>query len=790
MLDDLKFALRRLKNAPGFACVAILTLALAIGATTAIFSIADAVLFRPLPYADVDQLDALMMRDRVSGRFGALVSYEYIEALQDNARAIGISEVGLIDENGSIPMATPEGIVDVRTISVTPAYLRVLGARPYRGRNFVNDDAPGRTAMLTYDAWRDRFGGNAAIVGHPLTIGMSTFDIVGILPPKMMMPMIFGTSGDRPVLMIAAASPPRGEKGGTFYPVVRRDDGLSREQAQSRIDTVTQPISAKDPRTVNVGPALQEMRSVMFPVGRPIMKWMFAASALVLLLGCANLGNMLLARSLRYQRETGLTLALGASRARVLRPILFESVIIGVAGAAIALIVTAAAFDALLKQVPVGATGPATVGVDLRVALLALAAGLAAGVLFAIVPAWRASRADVQALLLSRGGGGQPRGRFGRPMVAVQVALAVTLVFGAAVTSRAFIDVLRVPLGFDDTNVARLQVPSKGLRGQALQDYFARVIHTIESRGDVVAAGAGTRPPLSGTAPDEGVRVPGQDGLAAGINHVLPGFLESMDVKAVRGRLLSWTDVASDPNAAVVSEEAARSLFPGQDPIGRTFDNGRGREFHVVGVVPDVRFSLGSTFRDAPSTYVIPGDSARRFVVFVRLRSKSDVSLAAIRSDLAPLSGGLPAIATWWSDAISGISAYKNPRFQTIVLGAFAFLALGLTALGIFGVVAFLVASRTREMGVRLAIGATPASVVALVVRQSLLPVGAGVVGGVVAATLLGKLAEAQLFQVKTHDSKTLALSAITVLVAALAAAYWPARRAGRVNPITALRAE
>jgi putative ABC transport system permease protein len=342
-------------------------------------------------------------------------------------------------------------------MAATPNYLDILGARPHRGRFFTPEDARegGRAAILSYESWKKRFGGREDIVGRPLVVGAKTFDVIGILPPKLMLPAFFGT---KPEIVTATAPPARGEKGGSFYPIVRRNPGLAREQVQPRIDAVTQAISARNPRTVNVGPSLQEVRSVMFPVGRPIMKWLFAASSLVLLIGCANLANMLLARSHRNQRATGLAIALGATRMRVIRPLLFESAIIGVAGAAIALVVTSIAFDALLKQVPRGAYGPAPVGVDLRVSLMALGAGLLAGVLFAAVPAWRSSRRDVQALLQNRRAIGRGRSRFGSPMVAVQVALAVMLIFGAAVTTRAFVTVLQIPLGFDDRNVIRLSV--------------------------------------------------------------------------------------------------------------------------------------------------------------------------------------------------------------------------------------------------------------------------------------------------------------------------------------------
>lgn len=788
MFEDLKFAWRRLRSAPGFASVAILTLALAIGANVAIFSIADAVLFRPLPYADAGQVDVLLMRDRSTGQQFTNVSLEYLEALRDNAAALGISDSGLLEQAASVVAAGPDGPESVPVMAATPNYLEILGVRPYRGRLFAAEDARegGRAALLSYEAWQKRFAGREDIVGRPLVFGAKTFDLIGILPPKLMLPAIFGT---KPEIVTATAPPARGEKGGSFYPIVRRNAGLTREQVQPRIDAVTQAISNRNPRTVNAGPSLQEVRSVMFPVGRPIMKWLFAASSFVLLIGCANLANMLLARSHRNQRAIGIAIALGATRMRVIRPLLFESAIIGVAGAGIALVVTSIAFDTLLKQVPRGAYGPAPVGVDLRVSLIALSTGLLAGLLFAAVPAWRSFRRDVQALLQRRLSNGRAGGRFGRPMVVVQVALAVMLIFGAAVTTRAFVAVLQIPLGFDDRNVIRLGVSGNGLRGAALQEHYAGIVQKLSERTDIASAGATGRVPLGGSAPDEGVRLPGSESMAAGIVHTLPGMFETLGVGAVRGRLLTPDDLRNDPDAAVVSEGAARVLFPGRDPIGQRFDNGRGRSFHVIGVVPDIKYSLGPR-PDQPSTYAFPGAATRQLTIFARARSRDEATIAGIKRDIGAITPGVPVSATWWSESISGIADYKNPRFQTIVLGSFAVLALGLTALGIFGVVAFLVAMRTREMGVRLAIGARPSSLVALVVRQSTLPVLFGIAAGVVATKYLAKLAEAQLFAVKTDDPTVLAGAAIVVYLAAVIAAYLPARQAARVDPVIVLRAE
>lgn len=790
MLDDLKFAWRRLWNAPGFSGMAVLTLALAIGANTAIFSIADAVLFRPLPYQDADQLHVMRMMDRKTSQRFTLVSFDFLRAVNGiHAQGGGLSEVGLLDSAPSVLVSGRDGTESVTMLAATTNYFQVLGVRAARGRVFDASDEGGvaRTAVLSWTAWRQRFGGDEHVVGRAVTLGDKTFDIVGVLPQGLMFPTVFGT---RPELVVVTAWPAVGEQGGAFLPVIRRDPGVTREIAQARIDAAT-ALSASDPRMTNVGPVLEDMRAVLYPTGRPIMRWLLTASALVWLIGCANLANMLLARSQRRERETALRAALGASRLRLLRPILFESVIIGLAGAALAVVVTAAVFDALLRQVPRVAYGNAPVGVDARVIAITIAMGLVGGLFFSVVPAWRSSRLDVQTLMQARHvRGGKRSGRFGRPMVALQVAVAIVLVFGAVLTGRAFMSVLRVPLGFDSDNVATVSVWPRDVKGAALQDAYVRAIEVLSRRQNVVAAGAAGSMPFSAQAPDESVKALASGVRPAGIVHVLPGYFEAIDVPITRGRSLTWDDVRGGGGAAVVSEAAARAMFADREPLGAIFENSRGRQFTVVGVASNVQRSLPVAARDLAVAYVIPNDSTRSLTLVLRARQRQDVLLSDIKRDIAALAPGAPITVEWWSDQIRAVTAYRNPRFQTIVLGSLAVLALGLTALGIFGVVAFLVATRTREMGVRLAIGATPQSLVAMMVRQSLGPVVVGAILGVFATRALSQFAESQLFEVKAHDPITLAAAVVTVAIAALLAAYLPARQASRVDPIVVLRAE
>ena len=370
-------------------------------------------------------------------------------------------------------------------------------------------------------------------------------------------------------------------------------------------------------------------------------------------------------------------------------------------------------------------------------------------------------------------------------MLVLQVAFAIVLVFGAAIATRAFVGVLRQPLGFQIDNVAAINVSLP--RGTTdVAGFYRRILDIVTRRPDVIAAGATGSAPLSGAAHWGSVKRPGSDERAAGSMHVLPGYFEAVGVDAVRGRTLTWDDAGS--GGVVVSESAARILFPNVEPLGQTIDSGEGVIWRVVGVVRDVRMTVERDL--GPTVYAIPTGRSTGMTIFAKFRGREEAVLADIRQDVGAELAGSSVSTAWWSDRVAELTAYKNPRFQTIVLTSFAAVALALTALGVFGVVAFLVASRTREMGIRAAIGATGASLVALIVRQTMWPVAIGLGVGLVTTRWIGKLAEAQLFKVETNDPVTLALAGLAVVLAAALAAYIPARRAARVDPLIVLRAE
>lgn len=784
MLDDLKFALKRLRHSPGFVIVAVLTLAVVVGANTAILSVADAVLFRPLPFKDPDRVFLMLVMDTKTGRKYTNVSNRFVDAI--NAGHPDLGEIGMFENGPRIVAETAGGFEVVPTLAISANLLSVLGVPPSLGRVFSNSDTPGRAVMVTDRSWRNRFGGDVGVVGRTVSFGAQSFDVIGVLPPGFTFGAVSSFAG-RPEIVTLVAPKPAGAPGGTFHPVVRLEPGVTQAQAQAQMDAVIQPARQATPALAGQLPVLEDVRSTIYPVGRGVMRFLLAAAALVLLLGCANLANMLLARGRRLERDTAVRSALGAGTLRVVRPLLIEAILVGVSSSALALVVTSVAFDVLLRQVPRAAYGGALVGVDLRVVAIGLALGLSGGLLFAVVPAFRATRLDALELLQGRHRGSRSQWRIGRPMIAVQVAIAVILVFGAAIASRSFVAVLRTPMGFDPENVVRVAVPPP----RAVTDiagYYRQALEIITARPDVIAAGTTGMAPLDGNGGWSGITRPGTKESIATVVHTMPGYFEAIGVRPSTGRTLQWSD--GPTGGAVVTEDAARALFGDTVPLGQSIDAGMEGTLRVVGVIPAPRYRLDAVPEPASHVHIIPRGRTGGTSIFVKVRSHSDETLRGIRQSLAQIFPGAPVTTTWWSDGIASIGAIRDPRFQALVLGSFATIAIGLTGLGIFGIVSFLVASRTREMGIRLAVGAKPAALVTMMVRQSIVPVAIGLAAGLFSAKYAARWAESRFVKLDTSDPWPLVIAGGVVIAATLIAAYAPARRAARVDPTIVLRAE
>jgi putative ABC transport system permease protein len=780
--QDLRFALRMLRRNLGFTLVATLVVAVSIGANTAIFSVADAVLFKPLPYAEPDRVFILQMLDRKSGSRFTQVPFAHVQVLNEHHRGLG--DVGMAGSGRGVRVEGPEGVENVSSAGVTPAYFDVLGTRAAAGRLFSSHDPldSGRTAVLAYSTWQQRFGGDRQIIGRSVALGSRTFDIIGVLPRGFVFPSLFAGSPE----VVTLLEPPKpGAPGGVFHPIVRLEPGVSREQAQAEIEALV--LQSPGNQSSDSVPILADIRSVIYPTGRRIMGFLLAASVFVLLVGCAHLANMFLVQTKAGEQEIGMRLALGAGPLRLIRPVVFQALMISVAGAVLAVLATAASFDFLLTQVPPAAYRTAPVGMSLRVVAYALLLGVAASLVFSVAPAWRLAGFDALALIQRRVRQDGAHRKIGGPMIATQVTLAIVLVFGAAVAVRALISVLNTPLGFTSDNVATADVFPERPDPLARQEFYVQVIQALERRADIVSAGAAGSPPLGGYTAFSSVET-ANSATRIGTFHVLPGFFETVNIPLIRGRLPDWNDVREGGRAAVIGKSAAGLLYPDQDPIGKTVTQRGGRQFTIVGLVADARQSMDRA--ETPAVYVIPGEDIRPLTLFVRMRDTSDAALTSIKKEINAHSPGGPVRVVRWGESIRALSAYRNPRFQSLVLGAFATLALGLTALSTFSVVSFLVAMRTREFGIRSTLGAPPSSLVGLATRQTLLPVACGILLGMVMIWWTGQLVKSQLGDVDTKDPATLILVIATVATAAVVAAYVPARRATKVDPMVALRHE
>jgi predicted permease len=528
---------------------------------------------------------------------------------------------------------------------------------------------------------------------------------------------------------------------------------------------------------------LEEVRSVLFPTGRQAIALLLGSAALVLLIGCANLSNVLIAQTRSRERDLAVRAALGASYLRLIRPILLETMMVGVAASAVALAAIHFLSGVLLRQVPPSAYGRAFVGFDIRVVAFAVLLSLAAGLLLAVLPAARLWRLDVQAIIRRTSARAAQARAFGRPFLVVQVAIAVVLLAGAWTATRTLIGVLNEPLGFDATDVLVVQVDPAVKEG-GLPAFYEAAIRSVSQLGYVTAAGAGSQLPHDTLAAREAAAT-SVNGL--GWRDVLPGYMEALRMRLREGRLPVEADKDGDLETAVLSESAARVMFPARSAVGETVEVSAGRTARIVGVVQD-EVSGDVTGRAA---YIVWRGGNSLLKIVVRTHRQENQMAAEIRRKIAELvPSNSPVTVRWMGASLDGLDTYRGPRFQTLVLGAFSVLAIALTAIGVFAVVAGLVVARTRELGVRLALGADSDALVRLILWEAIRPVSIGVVLGVCGVVWAASLPLVQSAGMEPSRLETLLLAGCVVALVGIFAAYLPTRRIARLDPVTVLRAE
>jgi len=815
--QDTRYALRGMGRQPGFVAVVVLTLALGIGATTAIFSLVDAVLLRPLPYRNAATLVSVWNRWSGVAEAG-LSDPEYLD-YAERSRTLMIAAVATASMNVAGGSGDPERLGGAL---VTANTFGVLAVQPAVGRTFVSDEDPRgapAVALISDRLWRRRFAANPAIIGREMTIDGTVCEIIGVLGPDFLLPAEFGSDVAvdivRPLLLDRAAA--RTRRGGHYLQgFARLRPGATTRSAAAEMDGINAQLLREYPdqyKMPGFGITVVDLRDDLLGPSRPVLLVLAGAVALVLLLACANVANLMLARGESRRRELALRTALGASRFRIIRQVLTESCMLATFGAAAGLAVAAWCQQLVLAIAPSALPRLTHVSLSRPVLIFAGALALVSGAIFGAIPAWQISRVDVGECLKdgSRGGTGSTRTRVRRALVICQVTIAVVLLVAGGLLLKSFDHLLSQPAGIDPSRVLtmRVSLPAARYPGRPeVSEFFTRLIASIRTLPGVESAGAGTGLPLAYGSGDWSFDIEGRPLLANGRHPgaadwyvVTPGYFESLGIPLVRGQFPSASDDEQSAPVVFVNETTARTLFPHQDPIGRrirlTHTTGPEQPWRTIaGIVSDVRQrGLDQPVR---TELFVPYRQFLHFSAGVQARAMSIVvktsvepaSLASpIRARLRELDPQVPAaqvrdMRNVFSDSLS------DRRLNLVLIGSFAVLAVTLAAIGLYGVLAYTIAQRTRELGVRLALGASRTSVVRLVAGEALGLIGVGVGLGLATALASGRVLAALLFDVSTRDVSTFALVSLLLVVVGVLASSVPARRAVRVDPVVALRAE
>ena len=812
-VQDARYALRLLRRQPAFSLFVVLTLAVGIGANAAVFSVVNGVLLKPLPLADSGRLVAVWGRfDPESGfdfpRF-PLSNPEYLDYRDSTRTLSGLAAYAPSSVTVGGPGADPERVQGTR---VTANFFSLLGAEPAMGRGITpHDDSPAAApvAVISYGYWKMRYGGDPAVLGRVIPIDGTPTAIVGVMRDGFSYPR----ASDRVWLPLKIdPANPGSRKGHSIRAVGRLAPGADVRTARVELQALMAAWKARFP-DVHTGHYLF-MRPLLEDVAgsvRPALLLLLAATGFVLLIVCANAASVVMARGEARTREMAIRGALGAERRRLVRLSFIESLVLALVGGAVGVALGQAGVRALLAVDPSSMPRAGEVGLDLRVAGFAAVAALISAVLFGLAPALRGARPDLQSTLkessLSTAGGG--RQWFRRALVVAEVSLSVLLVIGAALMLRSFDRLVSVDPGFRPEGLvtASISLPAEDYADPAkVEAFYSAAIERVRASAGVVAASAGTTVPLLN---DQGVwdfEIDGRAKPAAGqvawnaaAVVVRPGYFETLGVPVVHGRSFTPQDDERSATVVVINEAMAAKYFPGEDPLGRririvgvTTPEGW---MTIVGVSRDVRTeSLDEPAR--PSYHFVQSQTPRfgdgpfrTMSIIARTSGSTDATLGTLRSAVRELDPTIALYDVQTADAIIDQSVAR-PRFTTVLLSLFASIGLVLGASGIYGVLAFTVARRTQEIGIRRALGAPPSHVIREVVAGGMAPVVLGLVIGVLGSYWTSKFWSSQLFGVSSTDPAVYAAVVAGVLLVGLAATIVPARRALRVDPLVALRTE
>ena len=812
-MQDLRYALRTARRNPGFAAVAVLTLALGIGVNTAVFSVVDTVLLRTAPYADPARLVTLHERfPRMSGLPMGVCPGEYLD-YRDRTRAFS-SVAGY--EDAVFDLTGGEESMRIEAQRVTHTLFRTLGVSPLAGRTFLpsEDQAGGASvALLSYEFWQRHFGGSRQVLGAVVRLNEQPYTVIGIMPAGFEFPFTPASTGEPPALWIptafTAADIRDRLKEFPVHVVARLKPGISFAQAADDVHRVADDFQ-RDYANLYTGnlrleASLDGLESENGARARPVLLTLAGAVVFVLLIACVNVTNLLLARAAAREREMALRNALGASAGRLAAQLLSEGLLLTLSAAALGCALAQAIVKLVASLWPSFVAGLAEVHVDLKVLAFTLALSIVTGLACGLAPAVAWIRPDIGAALKQAGrqGASREHHRFRSALVVLETSSAVVLSIGAGLLIHSFLQVLRVPIGFSPRGVLiarttfnRQRYPSSEARRDSERQMTARLL----ALPGVTAASLTTHIPLADDR-QIGYRFEGEDVHAsrwADNALVDGGYFAAMGIPLLHGRTFGpedtpqTVDAWTAPASAIVNESMARRIAPGGDALGRRLVWG-GRPLTIVGIVGDVHIraldaAVNPTIYN--SVYQVESGATTSAVFIVRTRTEDPASLArAVRDAIRTVDRDVPVFDTRTLDQVVARSL-ETRRFAMAVLSSFAVLAVALALIGLYSVLSYAVARRTSELGVRFALGATRRQVVRLVVgdglRLTAVGIGAGALLGAAAARAMSRL----LFGVAVFDLPTFAITAVLLLLAALMASLVPALRASRVDPMAALRSE
>lgn len=800
LFQDLRYAMRQLRQSAGFTVVAVTTLALGIGANTAVFSVVDRVLLHPLPYPDSDRIV------KVSQTFEGIST--------DNASPANyldwVSQNQIFDEMAASrgwqgSLSTGDRPELVKGSMTTPSFFSLFGVAPILGRGLQASDARAgsdHVVVLGYGLWQRYFAADRAIVGRDVRLNGESYNVVGVMPPdfsadeygELWLPSPWGV----PTHPLAPDKDPRQFRGRNYLDVwARLKPRVTPQQARVELDTIARRLETQYPDSNGeVGVTFLPLHEYTVGEIRPVLLVLLAAVVIVLLIGCGNVANLLLARATARSKEISIRTALGASRSRLLRQLLTESCLLALVGGVLGFLLAVLAVPSLLALSPPDIRQFKQIGINTGVLGFSFLTSVACGVLFGLLPALQSSRSRPnESLREGERGSTANRGRTRSALVVAEIGLSLVLLVGAGLLFRSFARLMEVNVGFDPDHLLtfNLGLPSSTDTARQLA-FYQQVVERLQALPGVEAVGAVSRLPLSGGNSSRSFYVPGiEKSYDADIRISTPDYFRAMRIPLLKGRIFSESDVGSSSvNIAVVNDALARSVFPGQDPIGKQLSHFGPNDLtlEIVGVVGNVRH-VGLDADPRSEIYQLLGQ-AQWPSMFVAIRSStSDPSslTSAAQNAVWSVNKDVPlASIRTMQDLIA--NSVQRRKFSMLLLSIFAGVAMLLAAIGLYGVMSYSVAQRTHEIGIRMALGARRPDVLALVVKQGMTLALMGVAAGAVLALAMTRLIAGMLFGITATDPLTFAGVAALLGTVAFLANYLPARRASKVDPIVALRYE